>query len=109
MFKINKEKEIKEVLYTPKESTINIEQFLCIIFNVIERYVKETKQMPKEIIIGRSNYQRIIKYNKSLVEEKNGKQYILCTEIRIIDDKQSGFQKVKNRFGNKEGRYSEYR
>lgn len=87
MFNRNEERKVKEfkrtTIYLTKYDDLSIEEYLDRIVRSVERYEKQTGTMPKKLKLGYSNYERILKHNKNLIEKKNDKYYTFGVEIEI--------------------------
>lgn len=87
MFNRNEERKVKEfkgtTIYLTKYDDLSVEEYLDRIVRSVERYEKQTGTMPKKLKLGYSNYERILKHNKNLIEKKNDKYYTFGVEIEI--------------------------
>ncbi len=96
--KNNEEKKYRgDVLFVTGKEETEIENLLSIIFSMVEQYVRQENRMPSKIVLSREKYNRIKEHNKSLIEEKDGIEYILCTEIAIDERESKIFKKVRNK------------
>lgn len=90
------EKEFKgDVLFITRNEDVEIEKLLDIIFRMVERYVKQEGRMPSKIMLSQENYNRIKKYRKNVIDDFNGVECILCTEIKIDERKPKIFKKIR--------------
>lgn len=84
---INRNSDTKKykgnTIYINKPVDIDIELYLDIIVRNIELYVNQNKIMPQKIKIDYENYNRILNYNKTLIEKKGNKYYTFGVEIEV--------------------------
>ena len=88
MFNFKKEerkpREYKgETIYLTKYNNVDTEKFLDIIVRCIESYVRQKGIMPEKLRLSYENYNRILEYNKNLIEQRNEKYYTFGVEIEI--------------------------
>lgn len=50
---------------------------------MVEGYTKQEQKMPQKIVLSEKNYKMILDYNKTLIERKEDKEYILGVEVEI--------------------------
>lgn len=87
-FKNREEKKYRgTTLYVTKLEDVDVERLLAIVFGMIEGYAKQDGKMPEKIVLSSNNYNRIMKHNKTLIERKDGKEYILGVEIEVERDR----------------------
>ena len=82
MFNRNEERKVKEfkgtTIYLTKYDDLSVEEYLDRIVRSIERYEKQTGEMPEKLKLGYSNYERILNHNKNLIEiHKDFYKYLL--------------------------------
>lgn len=87
MFNKNTEKNFKEfkgtTIFVTKYEDVKVEKLLDIIFRIIENYVRQNHTMPEKLKLSYNNYNRIIEYNRTLVEKREEKYYILGVQIEV--------------------------
>lgn len=87
MFNKKGKKIIREfkgtTIYLTKYDDLSVEEYLDRIVRSIERYEKQTGEMPEKLKLGYSNYERILNHNKNLIEKKNDKYYTFGVEIEV--------------------------
>lgn len=87
MFNRNEERKVKEfkgtTIYLTKYNDLSVEEYLDRIVRSIERFEKQTGVMPEKLKLGYENYERILNYNKRLIEKKNDKYYTFGVEIEV--------------------------
>lgn len=72
-----------EKIYLTKIEDIDAEKLLAILFSMVEGYAKQEKRIPQKIVLSEKNLKRIVIHNKSLIDEKEDKKYILGVEIEV--------------------------
>ena len=70
-------------LFVIKPSDIDIELYLDIILRNIEGYVRQEHKMPEYIRLTYDNYSRIIDYNHTIVEKRDGRYFIFGVEVEL--------------------------
>lgn len=70
-------------IYLARIEDIDTEKFLSILFSMVEGYTKQEQKMPQKIVLSEKNYKMILDYNKTLIERKEDKEYILGVEVEI--------------------------
>ena len=87
MFNKKGKKIIREfkgtTIYLTKYEDMKVEKYLNVIVRSIERFVKQNGKMPEKLKLGYTNYERILKHNKKLIEKKNDKYYTFGVEIEV--------------------------
>lgn len=87
MFNKKGKKIIREfkgtTIYLTKYEDMKVEKYLNMIVRSIERFVKQNGEMPEKLKLGYTNYERILKHNKKLIEKKNNKYYTFGVEIEV--------------------------
>lgn len=87
MFNKKGKKIIREfkgtTIYLTKYEDMKVEKYLNMIVRSIERFVKQNGEMPEKLKLGYTNYERILKHNKKLIEKKNDKYYTFGVEIEV--------------------------
>lgn len=84
MFKKEKPKEYKgTTIFLAKYEEKTVEDYLAIIVSCIEAYVRQKSIMPEKIKLGYNNYNRILEYNKNLIEKKDNKYFTFGVEIEV--------------------------
>ena len=87
MFNRNEERKVKEfkgtTIYLTKYNDLSVDEYLDRIVRSIERFEKQTGVMPEKLKLGYENYERILNYNKRLIEKKNDKYYTFGVEIEV--------------------------
>lgn len=79
-----KPKEYKgTTIFLTKYEDKTVEEYLAIIVSYVESYVKQKGVMPEKLRLGYNNYNRILEYNKNLIEKKDGKFYTFGVEIEV--------------------------
>lgn len=80
----NEERKFKgNTIYVLKYDDLPIEQILNIIVKNIEAYTRSEGKMPDKLRINYKTYERILAYNKTLIEKRNGKYYTFGVEIEV--------------------------
>lgn len=62
---------------------------------MVSGYVKQENKMPSKMILNQESYDMIKKYKKSVIDEFDDIECILCTEIKIDERKPKEFTKVR--------------
>lgn len=84
MYSSDKKKIYKEpIIYMTKYEDLDAEQLLAIVVSYVESYVRQNQAMPEKIRFSYSNYEKILKHNKSLIMQKDNKHYTFGVEIEI--------------------------
>lgn len=87
MFKQKNEKEKKykgtKIYLARIDDDIEVERLLAIVFSMIEGYIRQEKKEPEKVILNNTSYNKIMKHNKSLIDVKDNKEYILGVEIAV--------------------------
>lgn len=79
-----KPKEYKgTTIFLTKHEDKTVEEYLSTIVSYIESYVKQKGVMPEKLKLGYNNYNRILEYNKNLIEKKDDKFYTFGVEIEV--------------------------
>jgi len=80
----NNEKKFKgTTIYVTKYEDVKVEKLLDIIVRNIESYVRQENRMPDKLKLSYNNYDKILKYNKSLIEKKGNKYFTFGVEIEV--------------------------
>ncbi len=79
----NKRRYRGNIIYVTKYDDVNVEKLLDIIVKNIEGYVRQEKKMPEKLRLSYENYNRIFNYNKTLIENKNGRYFTFGVEIEV--------------------------
>lgn len=91
MFKQKNEKEKKykgtKIYLARIDDDIEVERLLAIVFSMIEGYIRQEKKEPEKVILNSTSYNKIMKHNKSLIDVKDNKEYILGVEIEVESER----------------------
>lgn len=81
---VKKPKEyVGTTIYVTKYDDLPIEKMLDILARNVENYVKQKGVMPEKVKLTFEGYNRILEYNKTLIEKREGKYYIYGTQIEV--------------------------
>lgn len=81
---IKKKREyIGTTIFVTKNEDVPVEKLLDIIVRNIENYVRQNRKMPEKLRLSYNNYSKIIDYNHTLVERREGKYYTFGVQIEI--------------------------
>ncbi len=82
--KESSEKRFKgTTIYVTKHEDVEVERLLDIIVRNIEGYVRQEGRMPEKLRLSYNNYNRILDYNKSLIEKRDNKYYTFGVEVEV--------------------------
>lgn len=91
MFKQKNEKEKKykgtKIYLARIDDDIEVERLLAIVFSMIEGYIRQEKKEPEKVILNNTSYNKIMEHNKSLIDVKDNKEYILGVEIEVESER----------------------
>lgn len=86
-FKNKESKEEKKYrgtkIYLKRIENVDPERFLAILFSMVEGYAKQEQRMPEKIVLSEKNHKMILDYNKTLIEKREDKEYVLGVEVEI--------------------------
>lgn len=81
--KKQKREYIGTTIFITKNEEVTVEKLLDIIVRNIENYVRQNHTMPEKLRLSYNNYSRIIDYNHTLVERREGKYYTFGVQIEV--------------------------
>ena len=78
-----KREYVGTTIFVTKNEDVTVEKLLDIIVRNIENYVRQNHTMPEKLRLSYNNYSRIIDYNHTLVERREGYYYTFGVQIEI--------------------------
>lgn len=81
--KKTKREYVGTTIFVTRNEAVTVEKLLDIIVRNIENYVRQNHTMPEKLRLSYNNYSRIIDYNHTLVERREGKYYTFGVQIEV--------------------------